>query len=167
MFERFTEQAMRVVVVAQDEARGLSCSTVGTEHLLLSMLRPDVLVDDSGAKALTNAGLTADDFRQRLHAAGETYAGRVSGHIRLSSDVVEACDSARAEADRLGAPWVSSTHLMVGVLSVQSRGARRLLEESGIDPDALRDVAMKWRATAEQPSTAALRRGRRTGELGG
>lgn len=107
MYERFTRDARRVLVTAQEEVRELGSEVAGTEHLLLALSRVDALVGDF----LHGLGVTHERLRR------EVLPGRgASEVVPLGSDFKAALEVAVEHADRLGRTGVGPEHLLLGVL---------------------------------------------------
>lgn len=138
MFERFTDPARRVVVLAQEEARRLGHATIGTEHLLIALL-----VDDEGeaSHALPSHVSTA---AVRTHV--EAVAGRdqhaPAGDIPFGPEAKEALMGALQEAEGLGHEHVGTGHLLLGLLREGDGRACQALEALGADVDAVRERAV-------------------------
>jgi ATP-dependent Clp protease ATP-binding subunit ClpC len=138
MFERFTDRARRAVVLAQDEARELGHSHIGTEHLLLGMLR------DSGggsssvaASALTSLGITLEAAREAVAAAVGRGPGQ-SGHIPFTPPAKRSLELALREALQLGCDYIGTEHILLGVIRGDTSVAARTLAGLGAQPEAVR-----------------------------
>jgi ATP-dependent Clp protease ATP-binding subunit ClpC len=135
MFERFTDQSRRAVVLAQEEARLLDHNYIGTEHLLAGLAREK---RGAGARALTSAGITLDAVRGRI----ETRSGRgqrpQSGHIPFTPRAKKCLELALREAVTLGHGAVSTGHLLLGLLGADDCAAVQILAELGADLGQLR-----------------------------
>ncbi len=128
MYERFTRDARRVLVTAQEEVRELGSDVAGTEHLLLALSRVDALIGDF----LQGIGVTHDRLRR------EVLPGRGSGDVvPLGPDFKAALQAAVQEADRLGRVGVGPEHLLFGVLDVGGVAAA-CLHELGVSTDEVR-----------------------------
>ncbi|HEV2993943.1 MAG TPA: Clp protease N-terminal domain-containing protein [Acidimicrobiia bacterium] len=138
MFERFTDAARQVVVLAQDEARGLGDAAIGEEHLLLALLRQG---DNPAARALHRAGV-------QLEAARETVRGRARrspvgppDHLPFTADAKQALEgSLRAALDQQSAE-IGPEHMLVALLA-DGGPATTVLDRFGVDRDALRRAAL-------------------------
>jgi catechol 2,3-dioxygenase-like lactoylglutathione lyase family enzyme len=119
MFERFTERARQVVVLAQDESRQLAHGYIGVEHLLIGLLR-----EESGlaARALGEAGLTVEALRQQVRqdaGVGDTTA---TGQIPFTPHATRALEQSLVEALHLGHAFVGTEHVLLGLLRVSDGG---------------------------------------------
>ena len=129
VYERFTRDARRVLVTAQEEVRELGSEVAGTEHLLLALTRVDALVGDF----LHGLGVTHERLRR------EVVPGPGAGEVvPLGPDFKAALEAAVAQADRMGRAGVGPEHLLLGVLQVGGDGGA-CLHELGISADELRE----------------------------
>jgi ATP-dependent Clp protease ATP-binding subunit ClpC len=137
VYERYTEQARQVIVLAQEEARLMQHSHVGTEHLLLGIAR---LEDDAAAHALRKQGL--DLQRTRAEVVRHVPVGDhvESGEIPLTAAAKGALDVALREALGLGHDAVAPGHLLLGVLRQADGVARRILVEAAGDVHTVRET---------------------------
>ena len=141
MFERFTDQSRRAVVLAQEEARRLGHDYVGTEHLLAG-LRLEKL--GAGARALKSAGISLDAIRreiERLVGRGTEPLSR-SGHISFTSPAKECLELSLREAVNLGHGSISTGHLLLGLISKDDCVAVQVLGGLGADLEQLRARAI-------------------------
>ncbi|HMK13292.1 MAG TPA: Clp protease N-terminal domain-containing protein, partial [Acidimicrobiales bacterium] len=134
MFERFTDRARRVVVLAQEEARLLRHDWIGTEHILLGLLREG---DGFGAQALTSLGVTHDAARARvvaMIAPGET---EPSGHIPFTPRSKKVLELALREALRLGHSHIGTEHILLGLARERDGVGAQVLVQMGADLSAV------------------------------
>jgi ATP-dependent Clp protease ATP-binding subunit ClpA len=128
MFERFTERARKVVVLAQEEARNFNHNYIGTEHLLLGLLRED---EGVAARALASLNVTLDEVREQVESIvgyGEEGTGAQAPFTPRSKKVLEL---ALREALQLGHNYIGTEHILLG-LAVESEGvAARVLSNLG------------------------------------
>jgi ATP-dependent Clp protease ATP-binding subunit ClpC len=135
MFERFTDQSRRAVVLAQDESRRLNHNYIGTEHLLAGLAR-----EERGAarRALEASGLTVEAVRGVI----ETLVGRgeraPSGHIPFTPQAKKALELALREAVDFGHNHIGTGHMLLGLISKSDSAAVRVLGELGTDIGQLR-----------------------------
>ncbi|MFC4565115.1 Clp protease N-terminal domain-containing protein [Nocardiopsis mangrovi] len=143
MFERFTDDARRVVVSAQAEARQAGHRGIGTEHLLLGLFTGP---DGSGARSLREHGLAAPALRE---AVGRTAAlagparRRVwtGGHVPFSGPAKRALRLSLRAALAADHRTIHSGHVLLGILATPGAGAARIVADAGVDIDALRSTA--------------------------
>ena len=145
MFERFTEKARRVVVLAAEEARLLEHNYVGTEHVLLGLLR----VNDLGGALLVARGLTHDEARARVEATGRpSRAAPLEGHLPFTPRAKKALELSLREALQLGDDFIGSEHLLIGLLREEEGLAAEILHEQGVQlGEVRRGVSRLDRAT--------------------
>ncbi|MEV6849940.1 ATP-dependent Clp protease ATP-binding subunit [Actinoplanes sp. NPDC051411] len=120
MFERFTDRARRVVVLAQDEARMLNHNYIGTEHLLLGLLSEG---EGAAAQALKGLGVSLQDIRRRVDR-GEAEPG---GHIPFTPRAKKVLELALREALQLGHNYIGTEHILLGLVREGDGVAARLL----------------------------------------
>jgi ATP-dependent Clp protease ATP-binding subunit ClpC len=153
MFERFTDRARRAVVLAQEEARELGHSHIGTEHLLLGMLR-----DGSGvaASALTSLGITLETAREAVAATVGRGRGQ-AGHIPFTPPAKRSLELALREALQLGCDYIGTEHILLGVIHNDTSVAARTLAGLGAQPGAVRQrvIEMVPRRSAGRLGTRA------------
>jgi hypothetical protein len=161
MFERFGDDARRVVVVAQEEARGLSHNAIGTEHLLLALARVEreVVVD-----TFRYFELTYDGLRARVEEM--TSGGAVpSGHIPFTPDAKKVLERSLGEAIGLGDSGIHAEHVLLGMLDEGTGVAARVLEDAGVELAAVREKVLELRSgTSSRPETS-MRAGPPVGRL--
>jgi hypothetical protein len=128
MFERFTDKARRVVVLAQEEARRLGHSYIGTEHILLGLLREDA---GSAARALDALGVGLQRARDQVEADAGRGPGQ-SGHIPFTPEAKRTLELSLREALQLGENYIDTEHILLGLVrDPATRGAQVLAELGG------------------------------------
>ena len=135
MFERFTERARKVVVLAQEEARHFNHNYIGTEHLLLGLLRED---EGVAARALTSLNVTLDEVREQVESIvgyGEEGTGGQAPFTPRSKKVLEL---ALREALQLGHNYIGTEHILLGLVRESEGVAARVLSNLDVDPDKVR-----------------------------
>ena len=140
VFERFTEQARHVVVVAQDERRGLGHNYIGTEHLLLGLMYSQGGIAD---QTLARFGLTAESVRGQIAAIVGSSDESVSGQVPFTPRAKKVLELGMREALNLGHNSIDTDHLLLGLLTEHEGVATRVLTESGIDIEALREAVLE------------------------
>lgn len=146
MFERFTDRARQVVVLAEEEARRLDHDSIGTEHLLLALLR----VEDLANTLLRDRGLDYDATRKRLEAGSGPGTPSPSGHIPFAAPAKKALEMALWEALDLGDGFIGSEHLLLGLLRRGEGPGADLLGQHGLDRDEIRGVVTGMDREARQ-----------------
>src|SRR6266404_2502727 len=113
MFERFTNHARHVVVLAQEEARRLQHNYIGTEHILLGLLgEPGGLA----FRALERFEMTLDSTREEVKAVVGTGSGTVGGHIPFTPRAKKALELSLREALQLHHTYIGTEHILLGVI---------------------------------------------------
>ena len=128
MFERFTERARQVVVLAQDEARALKHNYIGTEHLLLGLLRREAVA----SRALASLGVGHDDVHAqvaRIVGSGDESA---VGQIPFTPRSKKVLELAVRECNRLGHGVVHSEHIVLGILREGEGVAAQILSARAV-----------------------------------
>jgi ATP-dependent Clp protease ATP-binding subunit ClpA len=136
VFERFTDRARRVVVLSQEEARLLEHNYIGSEHVLLGLLKEDKGI---AARALGDQGL--DLAAARDHVVAIVGRGLVapSGHIPFTPRAKRSLEHGLREALQLGHDHIGDEHILLGLLSIDGGVAHEVLARAGIDEGALRE----------------------------
>jgi ATP-dependent Clp protease ATP-binding subunit ClpC len=135
MFERFTERARKVVVLAQEEARHFNHNYIGTEHLLLGLLRED---EGVAARALASLNVSLDEVREQVESIvgyGEEGTGAQAPFTPRSKKVLEL---ALREALQLGHNYIGTEHILLGLVRESEGVAARVLSNLDVDPDKVR-----------------------------
>ena len=129
MFERFTKSARHVVVLAQDEAAGLNHNYIGTEHLLLALLREQ---QGPAARALGRLGITAPEVRQEIRTRIGTGQKQPKGHIPFTPRAKKVLELSLREAVALHHSFIGTEHLLLGLVREGTGlGAQILAERAG------------------------------------
>jgi ATP-dependent Clp protease ATP-binding subunit ClpC len=158
MFERFTEKARRVVVYAQEEARMLNQNYIGTEHLLLGLIREQ---DGIAAKALESLSISLED----VHAQVEELIGRgtfvPTGHIPFTPRAKKVLELSLREALQLGHNYIGTEHILLGLIREGEGVAAQVLLNLGADLEKVRSAVIQLLSGhyGKQGETAEERRG--------
>jgi hypothetical protein len=163
MFERFTDKARNTVILAQEEARALRHDHIGTEHLLLGLLRE---TDGAGASALTSLGIGLAAARDRVAAAvaqaqdGSAPRQVASGHIPFTPQAKRTLELALREALQLGHDYIGTGHILLGLVRDPACRGASILFELGADQAAIRERVIELRPASEpRVASARARRG--------
>ncbi len=139
MFERFTDRARRVVVLSQEEARGLRHNYIGTEHVVLGLLG---VPEGLAARALTSLGMSLEAARdqvvERVGRGGES----LSGHIPFTPRAKKALEFALREALELGHNYIGTEHLLLGITREGSGTGAQVLAAQAGDLRAVRTAVL-------------------------
>jgi ATP-dependent Clp protease ATP-binding subunit ClpC len=135
MFERFTDRARRVVVLAQEEARMLDHNYIGTEHILLGLIHEG---EGVAAKALESLGISLEAVRQQV----EEIIGRgqqpLSGHIPFTPRAKNVLELSLREALELSHNYIGTEHILLGLIREGDGVAARVLVRLGADLNRVR-----------------------------
>ncbi|XP_047171198.1 chaperone protein ClpC, chloroplastic-like [Vigna umbellata] len=135
MFERFTEKAIKVIMLAQEEARRLGHNFVGTEQLLLGLIGEGTGI---AAKVLKSMGLNLKDARVEVEKIIGRGSGFVAVEIPFTPRAKRVLELSLEEARQLGHNYIGSEHLLLGLLREGEGVAARVLENLGADPNNIR-----------------------------
>ena len=139
MFERFTDRARRVVVLAQEEARGLNHNYIGTEHLLLGLLEPGGVA----AQALIRFGMTATGIRDEVAARVGRGSEAPKGRIPFTPRAKKTLELALREALSLSHNYIGTEHILLGLIGEGDGVAAQILtEHAGGDLTAVRQAVI-------------------------
>jgi hypothetical protein len=140
VFERFTEGARQVVVLAQTEARELKHDQIGTEHLLLGLLRNE---DRLAARVLTSLGVTLD--RVRVLVVEDVGVGdeTPTGQIPFTPRAKKVLELALREALSLGHNYIGTEHILLGLVRERDGVAARVLREFDADAEKVRNEIIR------------------------
>jgi hypothetical protein len=142
VFERFTEQARHVVVLAQDEARQLRHPHIGTEHLLLALLRDEH--KGIAAQLLQSFDLTVEGVYARLWEIAPPGEGPpTSGQIPFTPPAKRVLEGALRETQSLGQNNIGTERLLLGLLHESEGLAVRILRDCDVDPEQVRTRVLR------------------------
>ncbi len=135
-FEKFTDKARKVLVLAQDEARQLHQPYVGTEHILLGLI---VEKEGLAAQALERKGVKYDDVVQNIRQiATIDEDADVSGHLSFTPRVKRVLENSLREAMQMGQSYISTEHLLLGIVREGEGTAIDVLARMGVSGDDIR-----------------------------
>ncbi|WP_250034548.1 ATP-dependent Clp protease ATP-binding subunit [Paractinoplanes maris] len=151
MFERFTDRARRVVVLAQEEARLLNHSYIGTEHLLLGLLHEG---EGIAARALLGVGVTLSGVRLKVEDQVGLGASSPSGHMPFTPRAKKALELSLREALQIGHNYIGTEHLLLGLIR---EGEGVALQVLGADPSRVRrEVLTLLSGTPSSPAPVTV-----------
>ena len=140
MFERFTDRSRRVVALAQEEARMLDHGWLGTEHILLGLIREG---DGTGARALESLGISLDAVREQV----EEIIGRgqqvPSGHIPFTPRAKKVLALSLRESLQLGHNYIGTEHILLGLIRESDGVAAQVLVRLGADLNRVRQQVIQ------------------------
>ena len=151
MFERFTEKAIKVIMLAQEEARRLGHNFVGTEQVLLGLIGESTGV---GAKSLKAMGVTLKDARAEVEKIIGRGSGFVAVEIPFTPRAKRVLELSWDEARQLGHNYIGTEHLLLGLIREGEGVAARVLENLGVDLNKLRANIIKMLGETKTTQTA-------------
>jgi ATP-dependent Clp protease ATP-binding subunit ClpA len=140
MFERFTDRARRVVVLAQEEARMLDHDKVGTEHILLGLIHEGHGV---AAKALQALDIRLDTVRERIEETIGRGQAAPSGHIPFTPRAKKVLELSLREALQLGHNYIGTEHILLGLIREGDGVAAQVLVSLGADLNRVRQQVIE------------------------
>src|SRR5213083_2942335 len=140
LFERFTERARQVVVLAQDEARALKHNYIGTEHILLGLLREE---EGLAARVLESLDITVEEVRAQVARIVGQGDEVTTGQIPFTPRAKKVLDLALREALSLGHNYIGTEHILLGLVRENEGVAARILLDLGADAEKVRDEIIR------------------------
>ena len=140
MFERFTERARRAVVLAQEEARKLDHGYIGTEHLLLGLIREG---EGVAAKALESLGISLKTVREQVVARVGRGQRPPSGHIPFTERAKRVLELSLRESGQLGHRYIGTEHVLLAIVREGDGIAAQVLTGLGADLDRVRQQVIE------------------------
>src|ERR1700748_570628 len=140
MFERFTDRARRVVVLAQEEARMLNHNYIGTEHILLGLIREG---EGVAAKVLESLGISLEAVRQQVEKIIGRGQQAPSGHIPFTPRAKKVLELSVREAQALGHDYIGTEHILLGLIREGSGVAAQVLVKLGADLNRTRQQVVQ------------------------
>ena len=151
MFERFTEKAIKVIMLAQEEARRLGHNFVGTEQVLLGLIGEGTGV---AAKTLKSMGVTLKDARAEVEKIIGRGSGFVAVEIPFTPRAKRVLELSWDEARQLGHNYIGTEHLLLGLIREGEGVAARVLENLGVDLNKIRSNVVKMLGESKPQTTA-------------
>ena len=165
MFERFTDRARRVVVLAQEEARMLNHNYIGTEHILLGLMHEG---EGVAAKALESLGISLEAVRQQVEEIIGQGQQAPSGHIPFTPRAKKVLELSLREALQLNHSYIGTEHILLGLVGEGEGVAAQVLTKLGGSLSRVRDkvIELAPAGTGEGPELSSqLRRAGPRGPL--
>ncbi|MEV6341739.1 Clp protease N-terminal domain-containing protein, partial [Actinoplanes sp. NPDC051851] len=159
MFERFTDRARRVVVLAQEEARMLNHNYIGTEHILLGLIHEG---EGVAAKALESLGISLEGVRQQVEEIIGQGQQAPSGHIPFTPRAKKVLELSLREALQLGHNYIGTEHILLGLIREGEGVAAQVLVKLGADLNRVRQQVIQLLSGYQGKEPAAA--GAATGE---
>ena len=156
MFERFTDRARRVVVLAQEEARLLNHNYIGTEHILLGLIHEG---EGVAAKALESLGISLEAVRAQVEEIIGHGGSAPSGHIPFTPRAKKVLELSLREALQLGHNYIGTEHILLGLIREGEGVAAQVLVKLGADLSRVRQQVIQllsgYSGGKESPGTGA------------
>jgi hypothetical protein len=141
VFERFTERARQVVVLAQEEARAIKHNYIGTEHILLGLLREE---EGLAARVLASLGVALEPTRDQVTRIVGWGEEATSGQIPFTPRAKKVLELALREALSLGHNYIGTEHILLGLARENEGVAARILLDLGADSQKIRDEVIRF-----------------------
>ncbi|MDO5498833.1 MAG: Clp protease N-terminal domain-containing protein, partial [Propionibacteriaceae bacterium] len=140
MFERFTDRARRVVVLAQDEARMLNHNYIGTEHILLGLIHEG---EGVAAKALESLGISLEAVREKVEEIIGHGQQSPTGHIPFTPRAKKVLELSLREALQLNHSYIGTEHILLGLIREGEGVAAQVLVKLGADLNRVRNQVLQ------------------------
>jgi ATP-dependent Clp protease ATP-binding subunit ClpC len=152
MFERFTDRARRVVVLAQEEARMLNHNYIGTEHILLGLIHEG---EGVAAKALESLGISLEAVRSQVEEIIGQGQQAPSGHIPFTPRAKKVLELSLREALQLGHNYIGTEHILLGLIREGEGVAAQVLVKLGADLNRVRQQVIQLLSGYQGKETAS------------
>ena len=153
MFERFTDRARRVVVLAQEEAKMLNHNYIGTEHILLGLIHEG---EGVAAKALESLGISLDAVREQVQDIIGQGQQQPTGHIPFTPRAKKVLELSLREALQLGHNYIGTEHILLGLIREGEGVAAQVLVKLGADLNKVRQQVIQLLSGAPGREPAAV-----------
>lgn len=154
MFERFTDRARRVTVLAQEEAKMLNHNYVGTEHILLGLIREGKGI---ATKALESLDISLEAVREQVQDIIGQGQQRPTGHIRFSPRAKKVLELSLREALQLGHNYIATEHILLALIHDDESVGTQVLVKLGVDLHQVREQVISLlsgsKPASKQPPT--------------
>lgn len=163
MFERFTDRARRVVMIAQEEARNLNHNYIGTEHILLGLLNEK---EGIACRVLEDLDIRLKDVREMVEQVSGVGHATILGHIPFTPRAKKVLELSLPEALRLGHNYIGTEHILLGLIREGEGVAAQVLGKLGAELLRVRQhVIQRLVGTLPDPLADILNRARRVHDL--
>ena len=153
MFERFTDRARRVVVLAQEEAKMLNHNYIGTEHILLGLIHEG---EGVAAKALEALGISLDAVREQVQDIIGQGQQQPTGHIPFTPRAKKVLELSLREALQLGHNYIGTEHILLGLIREGEGVAAQVLVKLGADLNKVRQQVIQLLSGYQGKEPAAV-----------
>jgi ATP-dependent Clp protease ATP-binding subunit ClpC len=156
MFERYTEKAVKVIMLSQEESRRLGHNFVGTEQILIGLIGEKTGI---AAKVLKSMGVNLKDARIEVEKVVGRGSGFVALEIPFTPEAKRVLEFAQAESEELGHNYIGTEHLLLGLTSESENQAVKVMENFGVDltkirPQVMRMLGEKTEVISPSPSSS-------------
>jgi ATP-dependent Clp protease ATP-binding subunit ClpC len=151
VFERFSDHARRVIVLAQEEARALGHGYIGTEHILLGLLHNS---DATASRVLATLKVTPEAVREKVGEYSPPDDKMLGGHVPFSPRAKKTLELSLREALQLGHNYIGSGHILLGLIREERGTAAKVLTELGVELEAARNLVADPGEQAESQAPA-------------
>jgi hypothetical protein len=155
MFQKFTDRARQVVVLAQEEARMLDHNYIGTEHLLLGLIHEG---EGVAAKALESLGVSLEAVRREVVEMIGRGQEAPSGHIPFTPRAKNVLELSLREARQLGHEYIGTEHILLGLVREADGVAAQVLVKFGADLNRVRQQVIQLLASSSDEGVTGTRR---------
>lgn len=152
MFDRFTDRARRVIVLAQDEARMLNHNYIGTEHLLLGLIHEG---EGVAAKALESMGISLEAVREQVEEIIGQGQQAPTGHIPFTPRAKKVLEFSMREALQINHPYIGTEHILLGLIREGEGVAAQVLIKLGADLNRVRNTVLQLLSGYQGKETAS------------
>ena len=146
MFERFTDRARRVVVLAQEEARMLNHNYIGIEHILLGLIHEG---EGLAARVLDSLGIGLGDVRREVEEIIGQGQAAPTGHIPFTPRAKKVLELSLREALQLGHNYIGTEHILLGLIREGEGVAAQVLQKLGADLNGVRQAVIVFLGEGE------------------
>jgi ATP-dependent Clp protease ATP-binding subunit ClpA len=147
VFERFTERAREVVVLAQDEARALKHNYIGTEHLLLGLLREE---EGLASRVLASLDITIEEVRAQIEQVVGRGDEAATGQIPFTPRAKKVLELSLREAMAIGHNYIGTEHILLGLVRESEGVAARILLGFDADAEKIRNEVLRFLSGPER-----------------
>jgi ATP-dependent Clp protease ATP-binding subunit ClpC len=156
MFERYTEKAIKVIMLSQEESRRLGHNFVGTEQILVGLIGEETGI---AAKVLRSMGVNLKDARIEVEKVVGRGSGFVALEIPFTPEAKRVLEFAQAESEELGHNYIGTEHLLLGLISESENQAVKVMETFGVDltkirPQVIRMLGETTEVISPSPSSS-------------
>lgn len=152
MFKRYTEKVRKVIMMAQEEAVNLNHNYIGTEHILVGLVKES---EGIAGKVLRDLGIEADRILEDIEKIVGRGKYQEVSEITFTPRAKKVLELASQEASRLGQNYIGTEHILLGLIKEGSGVATRILTEMGIDLENMYSQIMKLLMESDHPETTA------------